>query len=388
MKIALVNGVVITPNESYLGGVIADGENIVSVFRGELKEDCDKVIDVAGRYIAPGFIDLHLHGGGEADFTYGDAEEYKKAARMHMINGTTAMMPTITTCPSDVLENSLEAYKEASKADNMPMFIGAHLEGPYFAHEQAGAQDPESIRNPKKEEYTALLDKYPEIKRWDVAAELDGGMEMGLELRKRGVIASVGHSNALYEDMVKAADYGYTLLTHFYSGMSGVHRINAYRYSGVIESGYLMDDFDVEIIADGSHLPASLLKLIYKSKGSSRICLVTDALAAAGMEEGYQSSLGNIKYFIEDGVGKLLDRSAFCGSVATADRLIKVMVEKADVPLCEAVKMATLTPARVAGVDNIMGSLVPGKLANIVVFDDEYQVSAVMVKGSLNRCDL
>ncbi len=388
MKIALVNGVVITPNESYLGGVIAEGENIVSVFKGELKEECDKVIDVAGRYISPGFIDLHLHGGGGADFTYGDTEQYKTAARMHMVNGTTAMMPTISTCPADVLENSLNAYKEAAEAENMPMFIGAHLEGPYFAPEQAGAQDPESIRNPKREEYTALLDKHPEIRRWDVAAELDGGMEMGLELRRRGVVASVGHSNALYEDMVKAADYGYTLLTHFYSGMSGVHRINAYRYAGVIESGYLMDDFDVEIIADGSHLPASLLKLIYKSKGSSSICLVTDALDGAGMGEGYQSQLGSVKYMIEDGVGKLLDRSAFCGSVATADRLIKVMVEKADVPLCEAVKMATLTPARVAGVDHLMGSLVPGKLANIAVFDDEYQVSAVMVKGCLTHCDL
>ncbi len=388
MKIALVNGVVITPNESYLGGIIAEGENIVSVFKGELKEECDRVIDVAGRYISPGFIDLHLHGGGGADFTYGDVEAYKTAARMHMVNGTTAMMPTITTCPADVLENSLKAYKEASEAENMPMFIGAHLEGPYFAPEQAGAQDPESIRNPKREEYTALLDKHPEIRRWDVAAELEGGMEMGLELRRRGIVASVGHSNALYEDMVKAADYGYTLLTHFYSGMSGVHRINAYRHAGVIESGYLMDDFDVEIIADGSHLPASLLKLIYKSKGSSGICLVTDALDGAGMGEGYQSQLGSVKYMIEDGVGKLLDRSAFCGSVATADRLIKVMVEKADVPLTEAVKMATLTPARVAGVDHLMGSLVPGKLANITVFDDEYQVSAVMVKGCLTCCEL
>lgn len=383
MKTALVNGIVITPNESFLGGVIVEGEEIIEVFSGTLKKDCDQIIDVAGRYIAPGFIDLHLHGGGGADFTYGNKEDYMTAARMHMSNGTTAMMPTITTCPADVLDNSLNAYKQASCEDNMPIFIGAHLEGPYFAPEQAGAQDPESIRCPKKEEYTALLDKHPEIKRWDVAAELDGGLEMGLELRKRGVVASVGHSNALYEDMVKAADYGYTLLTHFYSGMSGVHRINAYRYSGVIESGYLMDDFDVEIIADGSHLPASLLKLIYKSKGSSKICLVTDALNAAGMGEGYKSHLGSVEYFIEDGVGKLMDRSAFCGSVTTANNLVKVMVEKADVSLTEAVKMMTLTPARVAGVDHLMGSLVPGKLANITVFDSDFAVDAVMVKGSM-----
>ena len=383
MRTALVNGIVITPNESWLGGIITEGENIVSVFKGELKEACDKVIDVAGRYITPGFIDLHLHGGGDADFTYGDKEAYMTAARMHMQNGTTAMMPTITTCPKDVRINSLEAYRAAAQEENMPMFIGAHLEGPYFSMSQAGAQDPQNIGNPDKEEYTALLDKYPEIKRWDVAIELDGAMEMGLELRRRGVVASVGHSDALYEDMVKAADYGYNLITHFYSGCSIVHRINAYRYAGIVESGYLMDDFDVEIIADGSHLPASLLKLIYKSKGSSRICLVTDALNAAGMGEGYESQLGSVKYIIEDGVGKLLDRSAFCGSVATANMLVKVMVEKADVPLHEAVKMITLTPARVAGLDHLMGSLVPGKLANIAVFDADYNVDAVMVKGNL-----
>ena len=264
----------------------------------------------------------------------------------------------------------------------MPIFLGAHMEGPYFALEQAGAQDPEVIRDPDPKEYLPFLDEFDGlVGRWSNAVELPNALEMGLELRRRGIVAAVGHSDATYEQILPALDYGYNLMTHFYSGMAGVRRINAYRHAGAVESGYLLDDFDVEIIADGHHLPASLLKLIYKSKGSSRICLITDAIAGAGLPEGTELSMGSVPYIIEDGVAKLLDRSAFAGSVTTANNLVRTMVELADVPLCEAVKMATLTPARVAGVDAEMGSLVPGKLANIVVFDADYQVQNVVLKG-------
>ena len=388
MKTALVNGIVITPNESYLGGLIAEGETIVSVFRGELKEACDQVLDVGGRYIAPGFIDLHVHGGALCDFLDGTSEAYEKAARLHLEGGTTAMMPTMTTCPLDVLKKALDVYPEAEGKPGLPMFLGAHLEGPYFALERAGGQDPGTIRDPDPAEYLDLLDRYPFIKRWSVAVERPGALEMGMELRKRGVLAAIGHTDAMDDDMRKAADYGYTLLTHFYSCMSTVRRINAYRHAGVIESGYLMDDFAVEIIADGSHLPASLLKLIYKSKGSSSVCLVTDALAAAGAPEGYRGKCGPVDFVVEKGVAWLLDRSAFAGSVATTIRLVRTKVELAEVPLWEAVKMMSLTPARVAGVDHLMGSLVPGKLANVVVFDGDYQVDAVLVRGKAEVCKL
>lgn len=383
MKIALTNGLVITPNEKIRGGVIIENDKITQVFEGELCESCEKVYDVAGRYITPGFIDLHTHGAGGCDYLDGTVEAYTTAARIHLEHGTTALMPTITTCSHEELVNSLEAYKKAENEENMPQFIGAHLEGPYFAPEQAGAQDPAHIRFPKKEEYIPLLDKYPCIRRWSVAAELPGALEMGLELNQRGIVASVGHSDALYEDMRKAADYGYSLLTHFYSGMAGVRRIKAYRHSGAIESGYLMDDFAVEIIADGHHLPESLLKLIYKGKGSSQICLVTDSVSGAGMPEGTISSIGGLEYIIEGGVAKLLDRSAFAGSVTTANNLIRTMVEIAEVPICDAVKMLTLTPARIAKVDDRMGSLVPGKDANISIFDRDYKVAAVMVSGKM-----
>ena len=384
MKTALTSGLVITPNEAFLGGVIVENETIFEVFAGELKTPVDQVIDTLGSYIAPGFIDLHTHGAGGNDFTYATPESYEKAAKIHLAHGTTALMPTITTCPRDDLLTSLRAYRAAKDRPGMPVFLGAHLEGPYFAQVQAGAQDPESIRNPDPAEYLPILDEFGDcIGRWSSAVELPGALELGLELRKRGIMAAMGHSDATHEEMLKALDYGYTHLTHFYSGMATVRRIGGYRHAGAIESGYLMDELTVEIIADGHHLPASLLKLIYKSKGSGNICLITDSIEDAGMPEGTLGDMGTVGYIIEDGVAKLMDRSAFAGSVATANVLIKTMVEIADVPIAEAVKMLTLTPARVAGVDAHMGSLVPGKDANIVVFDADYEVSNVLVRGAL-----
>lgn len=383
MKHALINGVVITPNEKFNGGVITEDGIITRVFRGESPEPCGSVTDVGGRFISPGFIDLHSHGAAGYDFLDGTVEAYTQASTMHMRHGTTAMMPTITTAGKDELIRAIKAYDDALEQPDIPEFIGIHLEGPYFADAQRGAQDPNSIRNPDPEEYLYFLNISKSIRRWSVAVELPGALEMGFELNRRGIIASVGHSDAVYDDMVKAADYGYTLLTHFYSGMSGVRRINAYRHAGVIESGYLMDDFDVEIIADGHHLPPSLLKLIYKTKGSSSICLVTDAMRAAGQEDGTVSTIGGLDCIVEGGVAKLMDRSAFAGSVSCTNQLLRTMVELAEVPLCEAVKMLTLTPARIARVDDRMGSLVPGKNANITVFDNQFDVSHVMVRGKL-----
>lgn len=383
MKQAVYNGIVITPNEMFCGGVIWQDGVIARVFEGELNEKCDVSTDAGGKYISPGFIDIHTHGAAGYDFLDGTIEAYSMAARMHMRHGTTALMPTITTAGREELTRAIKTYDEAEKLPDMPEFIGLHLEGPYFADAQRGAQDPNNIRNPDPREYISILDMSKSIRRWSVAVELPGALELGFELNRRGIIASVGHTDALYEDMLKAADYGYKLITHFYSGMSGVRRINAYRYAGVIESGYLMDDFDVEIIADGHHLPASLLKLIYKVKGSSHICLVTDSINAAGLPEGTESKIGSVEFIVENGVAKLLDRSAFAGSVTCANRLLKTMVELAGVPICEAVKMLTLTPARISGVDDRMGSLVPGKTANITVFDKDYSVSHVFVRGKL-----
>ena len=196
----------------------------------------------------------------------------------------------------------------------------------------------------------------------------------------------MAHTDAIYEEALKGFENGYTLATHFYSAMSGVTRRNAYRYAGAVEAGYLIDEMDVEIIADGVHLPAPLLKLVYKIKGSHRTALITDAMRGAGMPEG-ESILGNIntglKVIVEDGVAKLPDRSAFAGSVATTNRLVRNMVNMAKVSLLEAVRMMTITPARILKVDYLTGSLATGKAADIVFFDNNINVQMTMVKGKI-----
>ena len=212
-------------------------------------------------------------------------------------------------------------------------------------------------------------------------------MEFGKYVTSKGILAAIAHTDAIYEEVLEAYHHGgFTLATHFYSAMSGVTRRNAFRFAGVIESAYLLDDMDVEIIADGVHLPAPLLKLIYKIKGPDRIALITDAMRAADMPEG-ESVLGSfkngLKVIVEDGVAKLPDRTSFAGSVATADRLVRTMLNMAEVPLVETIQMITETPARIMKVSDRKGSLAKGKDADVVIFNDQIEVQKTFVKGRL-----
>lgn len=315
----------------------------------------------------------------------GTVEAYIGAAMEHARHGTTALVPTTVASTTESLKETFETYKKAKSANTHgAVFLGLHLEGPYFSMEQRGAQDPRHIRNPEREHYEEILSWSDDIVRWSAAPELDGAMEFGRFLRDRGILPSIGHSDAIYEEVLEAYENGYTHITHLYSGMSGVRRINAYRYAGVIESAFLIDEMTVEIIADGAHLPESLLKLIYKIKGPDKIALITDSMRAAGMPEG-ESILGGIrdgqKVLVEDGVAKLMDRTAFAGSVATADRLVRTMTDIADVPLIDAVRMMTITPARIMGVDDKKGSIAIGKDADLVLFDDNITVDTVIIGG-------
>ena len=212
-------------------------------------------------------------------------------------------------------------------------------------------------------------------------------MEFGKYVTSKGILAAIAHTDAIYEEVLEAYHHGgFTLATHFYSAMSGVTRRNAFRFAGVIESAYLLDDMDVEIIADGVHLPAPLLKLIYKIKGPDRIALITDAMRAADMPEG-ESVLGSfkngLKVIVEDGVAKLPDRTSFAGSVATADRLVRTRLIMAEVPLVETIQMITETPARIMKVSDRKGSLTKGKDADVVIFNDQIEVQKTFVKGRL-----
>ena len=389
-KIIIKNGKVIFPDriEENKTLVIENGK-LISIIDGEAPSlaEAYKVIDANGKYVSSGFIDIHTHGGGGHDFMDGTVEAYLGAAEMHAKHGTTALLPTTLTSTFEELLKTFETYKKAnSQNDKGAKFLGLHLEGPYFAYNQRGAQDPKYLRNPEPEEYNKIMASSDDIVRWSLAPELPGALEFAKVLAEKNILTAVAHSDAIYEEVLEAFDAGFTLATHLYSGMSTITRRNAYRYAGVVEASYLIDGMDVEIIADGVHLPKSLLQFVYKFKGSDRIALCTDSMRGAGMPDG-ESILGSLekgqKVIIEDGVAKLPDRTAFAGSVATTDRLVRTMVQLAEVPLVEAVKMMTLTPARIMKLDNNKGSVAIGKDADFVIFDDNINVSHTILEGNV-----
>jgi N-acetylglucosamine-6-phosphate deacetylase len=382
-----------------LEGIIPNGSVSVSdgvltgIFPGNQRrpEKDEIVIDAQGNYISPGFVDLHVHGGGGYDFLGADESQIHDICKIHMKHGTTSIVPTVMAAPHDLF---LETIKQITKSSptliNGPNVVGIHLEGPYFALSQCGAQSADAIRNPDRQEYMDIVEHFNNILIWSVAPELPGALEMARELAPRGIRMSIGHSDALFEEAVLAYEYGYERVTHLYSCTSTVRRVHAYRKAGIIEAAFLLDDMIVETIADGRHLPPSLLKLIYKIKGPDRICLVTDASCVTGLT-GITGEIPKFKQpgtiIIEDDVAKLPDRSAFAGSVATTDRLVRTMVNEADVPLFQAVKMMSATPAKNIGVFGKKGSLAIGKDADILIFDANIKINTVIVGGSITFRD-
>ncbi|SOD13301.1 N-acetylglucosamine-6-phosphate deacetylase [Pedobacter xixiisoli] len=384
----IYNANIITPSGFLKDGtlIIADGK-IAEITTKNVAVDNALEIDAKGQYVSPGFIDMHVHGGGGHDFMDNTLEAFLTIAKTHAKYGTTALMPTTLSCEKEDLLTTLDIYEKADAINTDGAdFVGIHIEGPYFAMSQKGAQDPRYIRNPNPAEYEEVLAASKNIKRWSAAPELPGTIEFGRFLQKNNVLAAIAHTDAIYEEVIKAYEVGFTHATHFYSCMSGVSRRNAFRYAGVIESAYLLDDMTVEIIVDGVHLPAPLLKLIYKIKGTEHTALITDAMRGAGMPEG-KSILGSLKdgleVIIEDGVAKLPDRTAFAGSVATTDRLVRNMIQLADVPLFDAVKMASSTPAKILKIQERKGELVNGKDADIVIFDEGINIDTTIVKGNV-----
>lgn len=389
MQTCFINARIILPDRILSGSVMVENGKITRV-APENENICAEgaqIVDCRGLYLSPGFIELHTHGAGGHDFLDGSIEANVAACRTHMAHGITSILPTTLSSTDDELFFNLSNAVETAKIrDNMPEILGVHLEGPYFSPAQNGAQDKSYIKAPKPEEYKRIFAHCPQIKIWSVAPELPGAMEMGNWMRSNGIIGSIGHSNAVYSEVIQAVENGYTMITHLFNGMSRLTRKNAKMFLGVAESALALDDLIVEIIADGCHLPPELLQLIYKVKGPDRICLVTDSMRAAGTDV-QESILGSLKngqrVEIENGVAYMPDRTSFGGSISTADRLVRTMVHKAGVSLVQAIRMITMTPATVLSVQNRLGSIAPGKDADLLLFNDNIDIQFVMCKGKI-----
>ena len=224
------------------------------------------LIDAKGMYIVPGGVEIHVHGGGGRDFMEGTEEAFRAAVAAHMQHGTTSIFPTLSSSTIPMIREAAATTEKLMAEKDSPV-LGLHLEGHYFNMKMAGGQLPENIKNPDPEEYIPLLEETHCIKRWDAAPELPGAMQFGKYVTSKGVLASVGHTQAEYEDIQTAYEAGYTHATHFYNAMPGFHKRREYKYEGTVESIYLIDDMTVEVVADGIHVPPTILRLVYKIKG-------------------------------------------------------------------------------------------------------------------------
>ena len=385
MKSCIRNGKVILHDRIAEGvSIYMEEGKIIAITKEVLP--CDEIIDANGQYVSPGFIDMHLHGGGGEDFMDGGIEPILKAAELHLSHGTTSLLPTSLASSNKALREFLADVRTVKNQKlSRANLLGVHLEGPYFSQGQRGAQNPDYIREPQSEEYLPIIEEFGDvIRRWSYAPELSGAGAFCEALVAHGIIPSLAHTEATYPEVKEAFDLGCRLVTHFYSGMNGVTRKGAYRQLGAVESAYLLDDMNVEVIADGHHLPPDLLRLILKIKGVEHVSLVTDSMRGGGQGDG-ESFLGKreeaMPCVIDGGVAFLLDRTAFAGSVATADQLVRTVTKKVGVSLPDAIRMMCENPANILG-EQTKGRLCVGCDADIVLFDEEINVSAVFVAGN------
>ena len=365
-----------------VGETLFDG--YMYVLNGKIAEiskvdkPCKESYDYTGKYVSAGFIDMHTHGAGGYAFMNSSAQDVVKGCDYHLAHGTTSIVPTISAGAFETMKQAVVNIHNA-KGKTKGNILGAHLEGPYLSPKQAGAQCPVFITPPKKADYESLIEEYGEsIARWTYAPENDENGTFCRYLTEHNIIASAGHTDAVNADMVRAIENGCNLITHLYSCTSTVTRDHGFRSLGVIESAYLHDELYVEIIADGKHLPPDLIKMIIKIKGTDKVALITDSLEIAGtdIKEGVMSGT---EFIVEDGVCKLKDRSAFAGSVATANLLIKTLVNDCGFEVPTAVKMLTEVPAKILKLNK--GSLKENYDADFIVFDEEFAVSDVFVSG-------
>ena len=380
MLTQIINGHILTPQGWMKDGsvLISDGK-ILEVTNSDLAVIGAKVVDAKGMYIVPGFVAMNIHGGGGFDFSDCTEEAFEGAVAAHQRYGATTIFPTVLARDLAKIEQAAEVCERVMKKNEGPV-LGLHIEGPYLNPKMAASLFVDRESDPDPAEYEELLERTRCVRRWDASPELPGALEFARHLKAKGILAAISHTEAEFDLIRKAYEAGFTHAAHFYNAMPGFHKRREYKYEGTVESVYLMNDMTVEVIADGRHLPPTILRLGYKLKGVERTCLVTDALACSANEG---KPLDDPRIIIEDGVCKLADHSSLVGSIATMDALVRTMVQKADIPLADAIRMASETPARLMGVSDRTGTLQKGKDADVVILDRKLNVRAVWSMGRL-----
>ena len=360
------------------GWVNFEKGGILEVGQGAPPEDDG--VDAGNWYLAPGLIDLHVHGAMGYDFLSAPAEGFAAAANFHLSGGTTALCPTAATASYEAFDAIMPRWREAQGLTRCRL-LPLHLEGPHLAPGKAGAQDPALMRPPLPSDIQWIQERARAIAQVTVAPELPGALELIRQATASGIVMSAGHTEATGEQMEKAVQAGLSKVTHLFNAMSGASKKGMFRQAGVVEFALAEDNILCELVADGFHVQPTLTRMAYNAKGADEIALVTDALAGAGMPVDYHFRLGRLDCKVGEGFGMLADGSALAGSLARTIDLVQYMAKTVGLPLPPIIRMASLNPARVLSRQKELGSISKNKAADFVLFDDEFVVRGVWVGG-------
>ena len=367
--------------------VVQDGRIAAVLEDGAPLPSGARVLDAAGAYVTPGFIDVHVHGGAGADFMDATPEAIRTVCRYHASGGTTGLLATTAAAPAGELRHVLGALAEAQASPTTgAAILGVHMEGPYFAPSKCGCHLPDQVRAPEPEEYIPLLDAHPGLVRWmTLAPEVPGGLDLIRALSARGAVPAAGHTEADEDLLVEAIDAGLKHATHLYNAMSTITKRGPYRVPGLVETALSDDRLTAEVIADGFHLAPALLKIAARAKGPERVLLVTDAMRGAGMPDGTYTfgPLNGTTAIVENGVARTPDNTGFASSTARTCDLVRNMIRLAGCRLIDAIQMASTTPAEALDLGHRKGHLRAGYDADLVILDDDFTVRATIVAGDV-----
>jgi N-acetylglucosamine-6-phosphate deacetylase len=373
-RTVLTGARVVLPTGVVEGGRIAVEGSRIAADTGPLPDDV--VLDLsAGHTVVPGFVDIHNHGGGGASFTSGTAEDVLTGVRTHREHGTTTLVVSTVTETMDALARQAGLLSELVEQGEI---AGIHYEGPFISPCRKGAHDEGLLRHPDPADVRKLVEAARgAAKMVTLAAELPGGIESVRMLADLGVIAAIGHTDATYEQTVEAIDAGATVATHLFNAMPPL----GHRAPGPIAALLEDERITVELINDGTHLHPSVLELAFGTAGAGRVAFITDAMDAAGFGDGLYD-LGPLKVEVLEGVARLVEGGSIAGSTLTMDTAFKRAVTLDGLSLTDTVRAVSTNPARLIGLADRVGTLEPGKDADLVVLDESYDVVAVMRHGT------